>query len=87
VSAFNGEYMDGGISSLAKVIIFIGAVIMIFGVIVLVLSRLTGGRGAPLPGDIVIRRDHVTIYFPIVTSILISIIITLLFWLISAIRR
>jgi len=36
-----------------------------------------------LPGDIVVRREHVTFYFPIVTSIVLSIVLTLLlnlFW-------
>lgn len=78
--------MDG-MASLGKIIIFIGAAIIIFGVIVLLISRFTGGRGAPLPGDIVIRKDHVTIYFPIVTSIAISVILTILLWVIAAFRK
>ncbi len=74
-------------ASLGKIIIFVGVVIVIFGAIVLLLSRLTGWKGAPLPGDIVIRREHVTIYFPIVTSIVISVVLTLLLWMILAFRR
>lgn len=75
------------VSSLAKVIVFIGVVIVIFGLVMLLFAKLTGGRGAPLPGDIVIHRRNITIYFPIVTSIAISIILTLLFWIIRLLRR
>jgi Protein of unknown function (DUF2905) len=42
------------------------------------LSKLGLGR---LPGDIVIERDHVRFYFPIVTSLLISLILSLILWL------
>jgi formate hydrogenlyase subunit 3/multisubunit Na+/H+ antiporter MnhD subunit len=78
--------MDG-IASLGKIIILIGIVIVIFGAVVLVLSYFTRGRGAPLPGDIVIRRDNITIYFPIITSLVISIILTLVLWIVFAYRR
>ena len=78
--------MDG-IASLGKIIIFVGIVMIVFGALILLLSRVTGGRGALLPGDIVIRRDHVTIYFPIITSIVISIILTLLLWIVAAVRK
>lgn len=74
-------------ASLGKIVILVGVVIVIFGAIVLLLSRLTGWKGASLPGDIVIRREHVTIYFPIVTSIVVSIVLTLLLWMILAFRR
>lgn len=78
--------MDG-MASLGKTMIFIGVAIVVFGAIILVVARLSSGRGGVLPGDIVIRRDHVTFYFPIVTSIVISVVLTLILWLISALRR
>ena len=78
--------MDG-VGSFGKTIIIAGIVIIIFGAIVLLFSRLTGGKGAPLPGDIVIHKRNVTIYFPIITSIVISIILTLVLWMISAFRK
>jgi hypothetical protein len=77
--------MEG--ASVGKIIIVIGIAMIVFGAIVLLFSRLTGGRGAPLPGDIVIRKDHVTIYFPIVTGIVVSIILTLMLWAIAAFRK
>ena len=80
------QKMDG-ITYLGKIIIFVGVAIVVFGALVLLLSRVTGGKGAPLPGDILIHRNSVTIYFPIVTMLVISIILTLVFWIISAVRR
>ena len=76
-----------GIASLAKVMIFAGAVIAVFGVLMLLMARVGGGRGAPLPGDIVVRREHFTFYLPIVTCVIISIILTLALWLIAAFRK
>lgn len=78
--------MDGT-ATLGKILVVLGIVIVVFGLAVWFLSSVFRGRGAPLPGDIVIRRDHVTIYFPIVSSILISIILTLILWIIMAFRR
>lgn len=73
--------------SVGRVIIAVGIALVIFGLIVLLLGRFTGGRGAPLPGDIVIRRDGITIYFPIITMLVISIILTIVFWVVSLLRR
>jgi hypothetical protein len=78
--------MDG-ISSLGRILILVGVVIIIFGGFILLMAKFTGGRGAPLPGDIVIRRGPITIYLPIITSIVISIILTLIFWALAAWRR
>jgi hypothetical protein len=57
----------------ARVLIITGVVLIVAGL--LVKSGLPIGR---LPGDIVIRRGNSTFYFPIVTSILASLILSLL---------
>jgi len=61
-----------------RVLIILGAVFLLAGLLWPSLSRLGLGR---LPGDIAIRRDSFSFYFPIVTCLLISAAITLLFWL------
>lgn len=61
---------------IAKVIIALGIGITIFGVLVYFGGRLGIGR---LPGDIYIRKGNFTFYFPVVTSILASIILTIVF--------
>ena len=40
-----------------------------------------------LPGDIVHKGEHTTFYFPLATSILLSVVLSLLLWLISRMRR
>lgn len=63
---------------MARILILVGIVLIVLGLAWPWLSRLGLGR---LPGDIVIERDNFRFYFPITTSILISLLLTLLFWL------
>jgi len=69
---------------LAKMLILLGAVLVVLGLIVLLLQR-TPFLGK-LPGDILIKREHVTIYFPLATSIIISIIISLILYFLNRFR-
>ena len=62
----------------SRFLIVLGLVILLAGVFWPFLTKLGLGR---LPGDIVIRRDGFTFYVPIATSILISLVLTLLFWI------
>ena len=60
--------------------------LIIAGVTLLTLGLLLtlGGRSpwlGQLPGDIVYRRGNVTFYFPLVTSLLLSALLTIVFWL------
>ena len=60
-------------------LILLGVLIIVIGLLLLVGEKIPWvGR---LPGDIIIRKKNFTFYFPIATSILISIILTLLFTL------
>jgi hypothetical protein len=63
---------------MAKTLVIIGLVLVIVGLLWPWLTRLGLGR---LPGDIVVEREHFRFYFPITTSIIISIVLTVLFWL------
>jgi hypothetical protein len=65
---------------MAKVLILIGLALMVAGLIWLAGERLGLGR---LPGDIVIRRESFTLYFPLMTSIIVSAVLSLLLWLLS----
>jgi hypothetical protein len=68
-----------GFGPLGKMLILLGVFIILVGLFLLFGEKIRWvGR---LPGDIIIRRKNFTFYFPIVTSILISIILTLLFML------
>ena len=61
-----------------KLLITIGIVAILLGLLWPWLVRLGLGR---LPGDIIIERDSFRFYLPITTSILISLVLSLLFWL------
>ena len=64
---------------LGKSLIIIGLIIVLIGVLLTLAGKVPWlGR---LPGDIFIRRGNFTFYFPLATSILVSIILTLLMWL------
>jgi hypothetical protein len=65
---------------MAKVLILAGIALVAIGLAVLVGQRFGLGR---LPGDIVIERENFTLYLPITTSILVSLLLSLLFWLFS----
>jgi DUF2905 family protein len=66
---------------LGRTLIVIGLVLVAVGVLVSVVGRYTSlGR---LPGDIVYRRNNFTFYFPIVTSLLLSVLLTLVMWFFS----
>lgn len=68
-----------GFGGIGKSLIIIGVVLILIGAIISVSSRIPFiGR---LPGDIYIKRDNFTFYFPLATSILISIIISLILYL------
>lgn len=71
--------------ALAKFLIFIGVVLLVTGVVLYVIGRFTPlGR---LPGDIVIKRERFVFYFPIMTSLLLSLILTALLFIISRFGR
>ena len=61
-----------------KLLIIGGMLLVIAGLAWPVLSRLGLGR---LPGDIAIRGEHGSFYFPVMTCILVSVVLSLLFWL------
>jgi len=68
-----------GFGALGKMLILLGVFIILIGLLLLVGEKIPWvGR---LPGDIIIRKKNFTFYFPIATSILISIVLTLLFTL------
>lgn len=64
-------------SGLGKAVIFAGVLLIIIGAVILFRDKLPFGMGR-LPGDIFIERENFRFYFPLGTSILISIILTLI---------
>ena len=71
---------------LARWMILGGLVLLILGGLLLIGNRLPIRLGR-LPGDIAIEGKRGSFYFPIVTCILLSVVMTLVFWLISFFRK
>ena len=73
--------MVPGMDSLGKMLILFGVILALLGGLLLLTGKIPFlGR---LPGDIVIRREYWSFYFPLTTSIVISILLTLLLSLFS----
>ena len=70
-----------GPGSIGRTLIVLGAVVALAGVVLLVAERFPGLRVGRLPGDIRIERGNFRFYFPLATSIVVSVVITLVLWL------
>jgi hypothetical protein len=68
-------------------LIAVGLLLVVIGLVVTGLERWLGAGGRGLPGDIVVRRGNFAFYFPIVTSILVSLLLTGLLWLLQWLGR
>ncbi len=69
------------LNPLGKILIFFGVILILIGGVILLAGRIPWiGR---LPGDIFIQRKNFSFYFPIATSIIISIILTLIFFILG----
>lgn len=70
--------------AIAKIIIILGVFLVVIGVILLFIGKVPFlGK---LPGDVLIKKEHFTFYFPLTTSIIISILISLILYLIGKLR-
>ncbi|WP_331372890.1 DUF2905 domain-containing protein [Sinorhizobium chiapasense] len=65
---------------MSRVLIIVGLVIVAIGVLWPWLTRIGLGR---LPGDILIERENFTIYIPITTGLLFSVVLSVILWLIN----
>jgi hypothetical protein len=71
---------------LGRLLVIFGAILVALGALLYFGAKLPLRLGR-LPGDIVHRGEHTTIYFPIVTCLVLSAGLSLLFWLIGHFRR
>jgi len=74
------------VGDLGKLLVLLGGTIVIVGLAIILLGRTNLPLGR-LPGDIVYRGKNTTFYFPLATSILISVVLSLLLYLIGRFRR
>jgi Protein of unknown function (DUF2905) len=65
---------------MARFLIVLGLLILMAGLLWPYLSQIGLGR---LPGDIVIKRNNVTFYFPLMTCLLLSVLFSLILWVVN----
>jgi hypothetical protein len=65
---------------MARFLIVLGLAILVIGLLWPYLGRIGLGR---LPGDIVIERDNMSLYFPLVTCLLLSLLFSLVLWVVN----
>ncbi|HSF67337.1 MAG TPA: DUF2905 domain-containing protein [Nitrospiraceae bacterium] len=78
--------------SLGKIFIGVGLCVVLVGLLLLIADRVPGignllGWFGKLPGDISIRRDNYSFFFPLATSLLLSVVVSLILYLITWIFR
>jgi len=71
--------------STGKLLLIFGGILFLLGLVVLAAGRLNLPLGR-LPGDILYRGKNTTFYFPLATSVLLSILLSVVFYLISRFR-
>ena len=72
-------------TGLGKLLIVFGGVMVLLGIIVMLAARTNLPLGR-LPGDIVYRGKHTSFYFPIVTCIVLSVVVSFIMWIIGRLR-
>ncbi len=73
-------------ADLGKLLLMLGGVIIVIGAVLMLAGRFNLPLGR-LPGDITYRGKNTVIYFPLATSIIISIVLSLIMWLINRGRQ
>ena len=73
-------------ADLGKLLVFLGAIIVIAGIILMLLGRTNLPLGR-LPGDVIYRGKNTTVYFPLATSILLSVVLTVMVYIIGRLRH
>ncbi len=74
------------VRELGRTLLVLGGLLVVIGALLYFGGKLPFRLGH-LPGDIVHRGEHTTFYFPIVTCLLLSVAVTLLFWLVGQFRK
>jgi len=74
------------VTDLGKALVFIGILIAAAGVVLMLLGKTNLPLGR-LPGDILYRGKHTTFYFPLATSFVVSVVLSLILYLLGRIRR
>jgi len=67
-----------------RILVFFGLAAVVVGVVLMAAGRLPSGR---LPGDIVYRGKNTTVYFPLATSVVVSMVLSVLLYVVGRWKR
>jgi hypothetical protein len=79
--------LGDGLGGMGRLFIAIGLLFVAFGLVLVLVERFPQIPLGRLPGDIRIERENVRFYFPLVTSLILSLIATILWSLFSSLRK
>jgi hypothetical protein len=71
---------------LGRTLVLVGGVLLVVGLAMMLAGKVNLPSGR-LPGDIVLRGKNTTFYFPLMTSIVLSVILTLVLWIVNRMRH
>jgi hypothetical protein len=71
---------------LGRTLVFVGGLLLVLGLMLILAGKINLPIGR-LPGDIVVRGKNSTFYFPLMTSIVLSVILSLVLWVVKRMRR
>jgi Protein of unknown function (DUF2905) len=74
-------------SHFGKLLVFAGAALVVIGVLLIAGSKVSFFGLGRLPGDIHYKGRNVSFYFPLVSCLIVSVLVTLVFWLLSFLGR
>jgi hypothetical protein len=74
------------VTDLGKLLVGLGALVMVAGLVLMLLGKTNLPLGR-LPGDILYRGKNTAFYFPLATSILLSVLLSLILYLVGRFRR
>lgn len=78
---------DGFPIQIGKLLVILGGVLVVIGLLLMAGSKFSFWGLGRLPGDITYRGKNTTFYFPLATCVVLSVIITVVMWLISHFTR
>jgi hypothetical protein len=74
------------VTDLGKLLVLLGGTIVIVGLVLILVGRTNLPIGR-LPGDVIYRSKNTTFYFPLVTSIMVSLVLSVLMYVIGRMRK
>ena len=70
-----------GLGGIGRTLLLFGVILAAVGLLLIASERFPGLKIGRLPGDISVERGNFKFYFPLATSIAVSVVLTLLFWI------